>query len=598
MHATEASTAAYTVRVEPERHELQITLHLQGPAATGRVRLEIPTWVPGDYTFMQLARDLMPISAVDPRTGTALKVERDGWQAFVIEGGTGDLQVSYRALGYEPEFGEPSGLIDDAFAITLGARYLHSPAWLGPCTVTYQLPDRWRDTLHHPAGALRIADDTWEYPSFEVLLDTPVVMGGADIRKRVVAGTPFFFAFVDRGIGYDQRVDAFIDDVCAAAADMGRMFEGFPFDYYTFVLSLNPTADWGLEHLTSTMCGLGPDVFTDDDQYAIGVRVCAHELFHAWNVRRLRPAPLGQLAHALTHGSFTEGLWIAEGFTRYYEFLSCTRSGTYTPQQFISNVVGYLQHLTVLPAYHRISGTDSSLSTYLTHSPSYPGRPNNCIDYYDKGMLIAFSVDATLRLETEEDTLDAAFAAFYEKYVGDPVGYTTEQALAFFTARHKSLGPLLASTATHPGGLTVESLLERLGFKVCHEPTHRLGLYFADGGMPTIDSVLDDSPAGQSGLAAGDVITGINGYAWSEAGLKWVARHAEPVTLAVARGHRRLTYTMQPTLTSHITKLVWQGDNAQAERLSRWFGGKIPLTPGQDVPVDFYENFHGVETVL
>lgn len=598
---TTTNEVEYEVHVDPARHELEIAVSLRGPVARGQIHLEIPTWVPGDYTFMQLARDLGPVSATDVRSGRALRVVRDGWQAFRVEGGDGEVRVEYRTGGYEIEFGEPSGIIDDQYAITLGARYLHCPAHLGVCRVRYHLPEQWAGTLHHPSGAKPLGGDTWEYPSFEVLLDTPVVMGQFDLRRRDVDGTPFYFAFVDRGLGFAARVESFITDVCATALGMARVFGGFPFEDYTFVLTLNPDAEWGLEHLSSSMCGLGPDVFTDDDQYATGVRVCAHELFHAWNVRRLRPAPLDRLSSALTKGSFSEGLWIAEGFTRYYEFLSCTRSGLYSPTQFFSAVVGYLQHLTATPAYRRVSATDSSLSTYLTHSPKYAGRANNCIDYYDKGMLIAFSVDATLRLETEHDHLDAAFAAFYQKYVsGGPsgTGYSTEQALAFFAARHPTLGPLLTQSVMHPGGLTVEALLTRLGFAVDQHELRRVGLMFLDGGQPTIYNVLDDSPAGRSGIAPNDVITAIDGFAFSDAGLKWAARQDRPMTLEVLRGHRRASYVMQPAPCSVVTGLRWQGDSTQAKRLYAWFGREFQLLTGQSLALDFYENFHGIETVI
>ena len=83
-------------------------------------------------------------------------------------------------------------------------------------------------------------------------------------------------------------------------------------------------------------------------------------MFHAWIVRRLRPAPLLQLQHHLDTGSFSEGVWLAEGFTRYYEFLACTVTGIYSPEAFLSNIVGYFGHLTQIPAYDRVSATSSA----------------------------------------------------------------------------------------------------------------------------------------------------------------------------------------------------------------------------------------------
>ena len=165
-------------------------------------------------------------------------------------------------------------------------------------------------------------------------------------------------------------------------------------------------------------------------------------------------------------GTFTEGLWLAEGFTRYYEFLTCTRTGVYSPEQFFSAVVNYYRHLEVLPAYHRVSAVDSSLATYLNHGKKYPGRVNNCIDYYDKGMLIAFSADTVLRVEKAGSTLDEAFAAFYARFAGQGAGYTCTDVRAFFDQIHSGVGSRIYREATEPAGLDVAGLLGRLGFRV------------------------------------------------------------------------------------------------------------------------------------
>ena len=603
MHSRQdESHVSYRVGVDPDRHEIAVTMRLTGPVARGAIRLEIPTWVPGNYTFTQLARDVFEVHATRTGTGEALSVARDGWQAFRVDGGEGDVTVTYRAWAYEPELGEPSGIVDNEYAVILGARYLHSPAHLGACTVTYDLPAAWRGTAHHPSGAEPGEEpDTWHYPSYEILLDTPVVMGKYDIFPQEVKGTPFYFVFVDRGVGFEARAPELVQKIARVAEGFHEMFGSFPFSDYTFVLSLNPQNDWGLEHLTSTMCGLGPDVFTDADLFANGVRVCAHELFHAWNVRRLRPAPLRHVARHLTSGSFTEGLWMAEGFTRYYEFLSCTRAEVYTPDQFWSSVVGYLEHLREVPAYERVSGADSSLTTYLSHSPKYAGRPATCIDYYDKGMLIAFGIDATLRLRTQGGSLDAAFRGFYERFVdGGPEypGYTTTDAIAYFAGVLPVLGGQIEETVRRPGGLTTEALLGELGFVVHHEAVHRLGIMFLGDGAPTLYNVLDDTPAGRSGLAPADVITGVNGFAYTPAALAWAAGREAAVTLDVTRGQRRLSFTMTPALRQKIAKLTWEGDERQAQRLYAWLGRRFDLTRGRVFEVGFYENFHGIETVM
>ncbi|MFN2586813.1 MAG: hypothetical protein ABR613_01665 [Actinomycetota bacterium] len=359
---------------------------------------------------------------------------------------------------------------------------------------------------------------------------------------------------------------------------------------------MNPNAQWGLEHLTSTMVGLGPDVFTNADQNATGVRVCAHELFHAWNVRRLRPAPLGDLD--LTGGNFTEGLWVAEGFTRYYEFLSCTRAGVYTPAQFFSAVVNYYRHLEALPAYERVSPVDASLASFLNHDDKYPGRVNDAIDYYDAGMLIAFATDVLLRTETPLESLDTAFAAFYKEFAGRGAGYTPETLRDFFEQLHPGSGKLAYAAATAPGALPVVDALVRLGFEVHHGQVPTLGVVFLNDGAPTIYGVLDDSPAAAAGIASEDVIAAVDRRPFELPTLEWAVGHSRSVEIEVWRGNERLQRTVAPEPRDRIARLVWKGDGAQTALVARWLGQPFDLPPGTGVPLDFYENFHGVETVV
>jgi predicted metalloprotease with PDZ domain len=307
------SSVDYRVRLLPARHELQVEMTLSGPVATGAIHLQIPTWVPGDYSFAPQARDLFHVQARCAITHKTLPIRRDGWQGSVVEGGEGKVQVTYTASAWGDDLSESAGLVDDQVAVVLGARYLFPRGYSGSCRVAYELPAGW--DIHHPSGARRMDEgvNAWEYPSYEILLDTPVVMGHFDTIKREVHGTPFWFVFIDRGVGFKAEVERFVAAVAGTASAFHAIFGSFPFEDYTFVLSLNPNNDWGLEHLTSTMCGLGPDVFVDEDQFKIGVRVCAHELFHSWNVRRCRPSPLGHIESHLERGAFTEGLWLLRG---------------------------------------------------------------------------------------------------------------------------------------------------------------------------------------------------------------------------------------------------------------------------------------------
>lgn len=238
----------------------------------------------------------------------------------------------------------------------------------------------------------------------------------------------------------------------------------------------------------------------------------------------------------------------------------------------------------------------------------YPGRVNNSIDYYDKGMLIAFGIDARLRFGKDSakyTSLDDAFRAFYFEFFGkedkvpaDYVGYTTDDAIQFFKKVQAGLGGAIDKLLNKAKNLDTEVQFKTIGFDVKYENTQYLGLFFMNDGAPTIYGVGDTSPAGKVGIAALDVIQTVNGYAYSQKGLEWAARQKSPVDLEVLRGHRRLKFTIKPRPFKKLKNLIWNGTDAQAKRISNWLDSGFNPMQGDVFSLDFYDNFHGNESLV
>ncbi len=587
----------FDVTLLPDAHELRVVMTIQRPAdAASPISVRIPTWVPGDYRFVPQARDLFGLTATDAHDAP-LTVARDGWQGWTIAGGTGTVTLQYTASAQDNDMTESAGYVQASNAIVLGPRYLYIPGYSAAVSVSYHLPEPWANKVHCPEGPVQIGPHAWRFDSYEQLVDTPIVFG--DVTYFPPDGDPFEFVFVDTAIGFDTpndttgvtRGEQLVAQVRRAASTFGAMFGGYPFERYTFILSCSPANDWGLEHLTSTMCGLDPEVFVNDDTFATAVRVCAHELFHAWNVRRLRPQPLNCLGDRWTSGAFTDGLWVAEGFTRYYEFLASTRAQAYTASQFFSNIVGYDQHLTLLPAYGRVTAEDASYASYLNHG-KYDGCCNNSIDYYDKGMLIAFMADVLLR--KGGTSLDAVFAGFYrDREPQQGCGYTDEQVFSWF----EDHGVDLRTVATQPRALQTATMLGELGLEAEQQDVPLLGVIFRDALGDTLGDVLDNSAAAQAGLAPGDVLTAINGFAYTPTALTWMVAHAQTFELTVLRGHLVFSVEVTPTTVQRITALRCQSTPEQLQAIEQWLGHS-DLATGTSIPLAFYENFHGIDVFV
>ena len=585
----------YRVRVVPELHELEVELQMTLPGPRTAALFVLPTWVPGAYALMRYARDLFSVEARDLDSGRALKVTREGWSGFHVEGPVTAVGISYRVSAFDPAWGELVGFVDEDHALFLGTRLLFLADTEGPCRVNYLLPSGW--ALHHPAGAKPLSEFEYLYPAYRTLLDSPVVVGTFQRQTRLCHGVAFHTVFVDHAAGQAEGIDSLISAFMAVAEETYQLFGTFPFQHYTFICSTNPTAHWGLEHASSTMVSFGPHVFIDPARRADAIRVVAHELFHAWNVCRLRPAPLEQMD--LVHGSFPDALWVSEGFTRYYEFLLCVRAKELTPEALFSNVLNFFCHLQAMPAYGRVALADSSRAAFLNHS-KYPGSINNTIDFYDKGMLVAFELDAFLRVLTPADSLDSAFADFYTAFVGKGAGFSSQDLQDFMERRAPGAGVLLEQRVNAPGGLTVLERLESLGFSVESHDVWTLGLVLKENLGPELANVLDDSPAGRAGFAAGDVLLQVDGHPFDLKTLKWLIRRSGPMLLSVRRGARTLVKTVSPVTRRDPFRLTWVGGAPERlERIQMWLKRpELKWKDGEEIALGAFDNFHGIQAVI
>ncbi|WP_394850639.1 PDZ domain-containing protein [Pendulispora brunnea] len=592
MHTTQVFQVvqAYRIVVDPSRRQFEGEVQFEVPAPGSPVDVAVPTWVPGAYGFMRYGRDVFDVHAVETQTGTPLRIERRGFGGYRIEGAARSITVRWRASSCDTAWGELAGFIEGTWAVLLATRYLFVPAHVdAPCRVTYEFPPGYE--VHLPRS---------EYPSFRALLDAPVVAwksgkareGAVTRITRRSKGKDLHFVFLGSALGFETEAPRFIDDVCALAERCHDVFGSYPFDAYTFIFGFDPRFHWGLEHADATMIGLGQDVFIDEEARYAALRVSAHELVHAWNVCRLRPSGLGEGELDLVAGSFTDGLWVSEGFTRYYEFLLLARAGKLTASRFFSNIARYHRALTDRPAYAHTVVRDSSRGTFINHN-AYPGAHDSTLDYYDQGMLIAFDLDAALRRAAPgERSLDTEFRALYDAFAARPAGFTSEEAIAFWTSRTPAIEGFFAREVNAAAGLSTLERLRELGFETRTTTTFRIGAILKEGG--NVYDVIDRGPAAQAGIAAGDELLSVDGFSFSTKALTWAIARGTEMTLGLRRGHVQRQAIVRPRSEERLTALVWHGDAAALERLRNWLGQPdLTYADGEVIPLAHYDNFHG-----
>ena len=591
----------YRITVHPARRQFEGELQLEQVEQRGEaapIDLAVPTWVPGAYGFMRYGRDVFDVRAHETESGAPLRIERRGFGGYRVEASARAVTIRWRASSCDPAWGELAGFIDGAWAVLLATRYLFVPARADePCRVHYEFPEGF--TVHHPVRPLSEHTGREEYPSFRALLDAPVVAWRGDVTRitKRSKNADLHFLFLGSALGFREGVDRFVDDVCAVAERCHDLFGSYPFQDYTFIFAFDPQIHWGLEHADATMIGLGEHVFVDDEARFSALRVSAHELVHAWNVCRLRPSGLGEGELDLVAGSFTDGLWVSEGLTRYYEFLLLARTGKLTASRFFSNVARYYRALTDRPAYAHTVIRDSSRATFVNHN-AYPGAHDSTLDYYDHGMLIAFDLDVALRHHGEHGrTLDTELRALYDAFGARAAGFTSDEAIALWSGRTREIAPVLAREVNAAAGLSTLEQFRRLGFEPTFTTVHRLGAILKDGGK--VYDVIDQGPAAAAGIRAGDEILTIDGFSFSAKGLTWALERGTDIAFGVRSGHVHRQFVVRPRKEERWTALTWRGDARALTQLRAWLGQpELTYSAGEVIPLSFYDNFHGTLEVI
>jgi predicted metalloprotease with PDZ domain len=582
----------YRVRID-RQGAVRFTLDLHELEGAPSLDLEVSTWVAGAYAFLRYGRDLFDLRAVGA-SGEELVVERQGLSGFQVRSPAGapieGVFLSGTVQARDAAWGELAGVLRDDGGILLPTAFPVLRGYQGPVDVLVEAGEGRQVLVAGVSQGSPAEARALRFETFDAWLDTPLVIGSPTVLVREVRGCRFEHVFCQKSIGFETEVEGFVDELVRIAESCHDLFGAFPFERYTWVISFDPRDHWGLEHKHGTMIAIGEDALIDEEQRFAAHRVAAHELFHAWNVWRLRPS--GFLGASRTEGGFTDALWLCEGVTRYYEFLLLVRAGLMDPARVVENVVAFAKHHIARPAYAHTTLVDSSLATFLNHT-RWAGAWNATLDYYDGGMLVAFELDALLRTR-HATSLDEVFVAFYRAFEEKP-GFDTAAFERFVNERAPGAGEWLARKVRQAGTLDVAGALQSLGLEVERKPRARVGVVFEKGSL-ALGQVLEGGAAYEAGLAPGDEIVSIDGYRATPKAFGWAVQRAQMLRVVIKRGHRFRDLELRSRYVDEVTG-VRVGPSFGAAGRSLFGEKSAAWVEGQRLPLTHYDNFHGTEPI-
>jgi len=414
---------AYTVRVDrPTTHLVDIDI-VARQVETASLNFVIPAWGPGRYAIYDFAKNVQEFSAAgaDERPLPWIKLDKQTWRVDTSQGGK-TIHVHYRV--FANDLTGSFSQVDSVHANLNGASVFmyvdeHKP---DPITLRIEAPGEWKVISGFSASP---TERMFRARNYDLLVDTPLEISGDCSLDQ----------FQEQGKSLEVAVHTYNDD----DDDRSRLLAGLKklvhvemaampppdLQQYLFIFHFVPDLSMGdgMEHLNSTQIIIQGSV-RDSTQEAL--ETAAHEFFHLWNVKRLRPAALGPFDY--TRENYSRSLWFAEGITTYYGYLFLLQSGLWTREEFLRHLANEIYTLEREPGNKLMSAESSSFNAwFFDRSPQMQETnfSNTTISYYNKGAILAMLLDLEVRSRTHgrKSLLDIMRLMYQEFYQAPATSY-------------------------------------------------------------------------------------------------------------------------------------------------------------------------------
>lgn len=379
---------SYTVSMsKPWTHLLEVEMRVAFDRPQKDVEIVMPVWTPGSYLVREYSRHVQDFSA-SSASGEGLKwskVNKNSWRINA----NGAREVIARYNVYSNELTVRTNELNSQHAFFNPTALLMHPRGhiKAPSTVTVVPYGNWKVAT----GLRKVPgkENTFRAADFDILYDSPFEVSDFKEISFEVLGKMHRYVITGDG-NYD--LNKLAADTAKIVEESYKMFGELPYEDY--LLIVNTRGRGGLEHLNSTALQWNRNGFTGSN-YTGFLSLVAHEFFHLWNVKRIKPDVLGPFDYE--QENYTNLLWVAEGVTSYYESVLLRRAGLISEREFFSMKESAMQALQDRPGRFQTSLEEASFDAWIKYYRQDENSINNQISYYDKGEVVGFLLDVEIR---------------------------------------------------------------------------------------------------------------------------------------------------------------------------------------------------------
>ncbi len=538
---TDISYEVTFTRANAERRQVSSAMTFT-VGGTEPVLLSLPKWTPGAYEIANFARDVADFTAEE--AGSALswdKVDPDTWR--VRPRGVGQVTVRFDYLADSLDNADTWSRPD--FLLFNGTNLFPYPEGRGldfPASVSVNTEATWKVVT----GMTSAGPRRYTASNYHDLVDMPFFVGQFDVDSTQISGTWVRFATYPSGSVTGGTRVAVWEALKRVIPVEVKVFGEVPWTTYTVMQIVDPSygGGSGLEHQNSHVDVLGPGM--------VGTPVMpslyAHEIFHAWNVKRLRPSDMWPYRY--DEEQPTTLLWISEGITDYYADLAEVRGGIVDPKGFYSLTTDKISQVDVLPP---TALEDASLSTWV-----HPRDGTEYI-YYPKGSLAGLLIDIMIRDGSDNrSSLDDVMRTLYNAAYKNGRGFTSDEWWATVTkaANGKSFTDFYTRYIDGREPFPYARIFPLAGLRLAGDTTRvpQLGIAsLQDSTGLHVTQVLPESSAAAAGVQAGDQLISVGGFNaedpnWTDNFRAKYARQVEGTALPIVVKREGV----ERTLTAHL----------------------------------------------
>ncbi len=497
---------------QPQSHLFEVNLQIDNWSEP-ILNLKMPAWTPGSYLLREYARHVQEFKAQTIDNNQILlfhKVGKNHWQ--INTNRIASLMVTYKV--FANELTVRTNHLDATHGYFNGAAlffYIPGLEHL-PITVKIISPQaNWQ--VSTSLSNLEGEKNTFYAEDFDTLVDSPFEIGTHNIYNFEVLGKPHQWAIWGKG---NADIEKIIQDTKQIITAEAELYGGIPYQRYFFLLHLSSSGFGGLEHKNCCSLNYSRFGFKNQEKYNRFMQLVAHEFFHLWNVKRIRPKALENFDY--DQENYTTSLWFCEGATSYYDMLIPLRAKIYSRQTFLELLSKDITKYLNIPGRKIQPLSESSFDAWIKLYRRHVYSDNSQISYYLKGELVSLLLDLLIRKHHQNQrSLDDVMRQMWYKFGKDEIGYTTDELQAviqevagtdltdFFTRYLDTTEDFPWHEYLQPFGLELKPIIQEdtppyLGIKVK-----------SNGGKEKVSFVTMDSPAALAGIDAGDELLAIDG---------------------------------------------------------------------------------------